>query len=74
MQSIKKFVILTLVAVIAFPLTAHAYVGPGLGLGVVGTVLGVMLSILLALLAIFWYPFKRLFSKFRKKKKNNEDN
>ena len=38
--------------------TAQAYVGPGLGLGAVGAVLGVALSVILALFAIFWYPLK----------------
>ncbi len=39
--------------------SAHAYTGPGLGLGIIGTVLGVVFSLLLAILAIFWYPLKR---------------
>lgn len=43
--------------------TAQAYVGPGLGLGAIGAVLGVVLSVVLALFAIFWYPLKRLFKK-----------
>ena len=38
---------------------AAAYTGPGLGLGVVGTVIGVVFALLLALLAVFWYPLKR---------------
>lgn len=42
---------------------AQAYVGPGLGLGAVGAVLGVALSVILAFFAIFWYPLKRLFKK-----------
>jgi len=43
-----------------YPLISHAYVGPGLGLGAIGVVLGIIGSILLALIAIFWYPIKRL--------------
>jgi hypothetical protein len=39
--------------------SAHAYTGPGLGLGIIGTVLGVVFSLLLAIIAIFWYPLKR---------------
>ncbi|MDT7040983.1 hypothetical protein [Candidatus Nitronereus thalassa] len=50
-------------AVLIFPLQAHAYVGPGLGLGVIGVVLGVLFSVLLGLLGIFWYPLKRMFWK-----------
>lgn len=44
---------------LAFISSAHAYTGPGLGLGIIGTVLGVVFSLLLAILAIFWYPLKR---------------
>ena len=43
-----------------------AYVGPGLGLGVVGAILGVIASIFLGIFAIVWYPIKRLL-KSRKK-------
>lgn len=44
-------------------LSAHAYIGPGLGAGTIGVVLGVLLSIVLVLLAIVWYPVKRLLKK-----------
>jgi len=37
-----------------------AYIGPGLGAGVVATVIGVIASIFLAIFGIVWYPFKRL--------------
>jgi hypothetical protein len=50
------------------PLPADAYVGPGLGLGALGVVLGLITSIFLAIIGIFWYPIKRLIQKFRKKK------
>ena len=46
------------------PLHAAAYVGPGLGAGTIGVILGLIGSILLALFAFFWYPIKRaLFGK-----------
>lgn len=51
-------------------LNAYAYVGPGLGAGTIGVILGILVSVLLAIFAIFWYPLKRLFKK--KKKTNNE--
>ena len=40
-------------------LPAQAYVGPGMGAGGLGVVLGLLGSILLALFAVFWYPIKR---------------
>jgi hypothetical protein len=46
---------------LAFAPGVHAYTGPGLGLGIIGTVVGILFSFLLAILAIFWYPLKRLW-------------
>ena len=48
--------------------TAHAYTGPGLGTGVIGVVLGILTAIGLALIAIIWYPLKRLFKRVFNKK------
>jgi nitrate reductase gamma subunit len=48
---------------------AHAYVGPGLGVGVIGAIFGVIFAVLLAIIGLFWYPIKRMF-----KKKEPEDN
>ena len=39
---------------------AHAYIGPGLGLGSLMIIVGLGLSVLLAVIAIFWYPLKRM--------------
>ena len=46
---------------------ASAYVGPGLGLGAFGVVLGVLFSIGLAILAVVWYPLKRVLRNFRRR-------
>jgi len=48
-----------------------AYIGPGLGGGVIAVILGFIASIFLAIFAIFWYPIKRMLgikSKPRPKK------
>lgn len=47
------------------PGVAHAYMGPGVGLGFLGAVFGVIGSIFLAIAAIVWYPIKRLLRKLR---------
>ncbi len=55
---------LSLVALLAlFSAPAMAYVGPGLGMGVIGTIFGVLAAIVLALFGLFWYPLKRAFGK-----------
>ncbi len=61
------------VLVLLAPVPAQAYVGPGLGLGAIGAVLGVIFSVILAILAFFWYPIKRLFGLGKKKQKAQED-
>jgi hypothetical protein len=64
-----KFAIRVLpVILLVLPSVAHAYTGPGLGLGAISAALGVLGSILFALLAVAWYPFKRLVRKFRSKR------
>ena len=66
---------LPLIAALLFlaPGIAQAYVGPGLGLGAIGAILGVIFSVILAILAFFWYPIKRLFGIGKKKQENRED-
>lgn len=64
MQLIGK--ILVIFSFVLVPTHAMAYVGPGLGAGAVGVVLGIIGSIFIALFAVFWYPFKRLLKRFKK--------
>ena len=42
---------------------AMAYIGPGIGIGMIATVLGILTAIALAIFAVFWYPLKRLYKK-----------
>jgi hypothetical protein len=42
---------------------AFAYIGPGAGLGVLGTLFGLFAAIILALFGLFWYPIKRVLRK-----------
>jgi len=48
-----------------FATPAFAYVGPGAGLGFIGTVFGLIAAILLAMVGLFWYPLKRMLGKKR---------
>lgn len=52
----------------AFLSLTLAYIGPGMGGGFIAAVVGILISIFLALFAILWYPFKKIISKFKKKK------
>jgi len=51
-----------------FTSTIHAYIGPGMGGGVIAGILGIIFAIFLGLVAIIWYPIKRLISRFKKDK------
>lgn len=42
---------------------AQAYVGPGLGLGVIGAILGAVLAVVMSIAGVVWYPIKRLLKK-----------
>jgi hypothetical protein len=45
------------------PLSALAYVGPGLGMGAIAAFFGALLAVLLAIVGVVWYPIKRLLGK-----------
>lgn len=40
--------------------SAEAYVGPGMGLGVIGALLGLLTAVFLAVVGVVWYPLKRM--------------
>ena len=54
-----------LLGLLAAPLTASAYIGPGMGAGAIATVLGVIAAVFLAIFAVVYYPLKRLFKRMR---------
>ena len=61
-----KSIHLLLVVIALGPITAQAYVGPGLGAGAVATVLGILAGILMLVVGIVWYPIKKLYKWLRR--------
>ena len=55
--------LVTAILCLALSPAALAYVGPGLGLGVLGAIFGVLAAIVLAIVGLFWYPIKRMLTK-----------
>jgi membrane protein implicated in regulation of membrane protease activity len=53
------------------PHAAQAYIGPGVGAGAVAAVMGVLGSIFLAIVAVVYYPIKRMM-KGRKSPKSSD--
>ena len=69
MQKLKLYSTL-LIGLISTP--AQAYIGPGAGAGTIAIVFGVIASVFLALIAIVWYPLKRLINSRKKSGKKAE--
>ena len=68
-----KFLILCVMSILVVPQIANAYVGPGLGAGTIGVILGIIGSIFIAIFAIVWYPLKRLLKKNKQKKPDGQE-
>ncbi|WP_201448385.1 hypothetical protein [Caenispirillum salinarum] len=49
-----------LVAALAMPGPALAYIGPGAGLSAIGTALSVVFAVVFLIVGFLWYPLKRL--------------
>ena len=62
--------ILLFILICIFPSTSYAYIGPGLGGGVIAITLGFIGAIFLALFGILYYPIKRVIKKRRNKNKD----
>ena len=57
-------------------MTSHsnAYLGPGMGAGVIMATLGFVVAIFAALFGLIWFPIKRLLQKRKKNKEISEKN
>jgi uncharacterized membrane protein len=64
---IRLATLLTLAAagVVLVPSDAHAYIGPGVGLTAVGTLVAFLGAVFFALIGFIWYPIKRLLRAIR---------
>ena len=54
--------------------TSYAYLGPGLGLGIIGGTLGIILAIIVTFFGVLWFPIKRFLKKRKLKKNENLNN
>ena len=57
-QTLSLASIVCWLSLIAMP--AFAYIGPGAGVGVIGTFLAIVGTVLLVIVGFLWYPIKRL--------------
>jgi hypothetical protein len=57
------------------PVSAHAYLGPGMGGGAIAAILGLLGAIFLGLFSVIYYPLKRSWKKRQQSKvKPDEEN
>lgn len=68
MRFLASFLIL--LAMMAEP--AFAYIGPGAGLGAIGSLLGMIAAVFVAIFGFVWYPIKRIL-KGRKSSRTTDD-
>lgn len=50
----------------AFSPFAEAYVGPGVGLSAIGSIVALLSAILLGIVGFVWYPVKKLWRRLSK--------
>ena len=53
---------------------SYAYLGPGVGGGVIAATIGIIVAIFVALFGIIWFPMKRLIKKIKENKEKQKDN
>lgn len=71
MIMIKLITVIFLCFFLANP--AFAYLGPGMGGGIIAATIGIVVAIFAALFGLIWFPIKRLLKK-RKDRKENKEN
>ena len=57
----------------SFSNSAYAYLGPGMGGGLIAATLGIIIAIFAALFGLVWFPLKRLLKKRKEKKKQQQN-
>jgi len=56
-----------------FATPSFAYLGPGIGGGIIAATIGIIVAIFAALFGLIWFPVKRLLKK-RKERKEQQQN
>ena len=60
-----------LLVILIMPMNIFAYLGPGMGGGLVAAMIGIIFALFALIFGIIWFPLKRFF-KNRKIKKNTD--
>lgn len=57
-----------LIFFLVYPNLAYAYLGPGVGFGILAATVGIVVAIFAALFGILWYPIKKIIKKRKERK------
>lgn len=68
----NKSIIFLFLFLLSIP--SYAYIGPGMGGGVIAVVVGFFAAVILALWGILYYPIKRALTRRKSKKKLSKKN
>jgi len=60
--------ILTIFFFLLITTSSFAYLGPGVGGGLIAATIGIIVAIFAALFGLIWFPVKRLLKKRKEKK------
>ena len=55
----------TFILYLLFISVSHAYLGPGIGGGVIAATIGIIVAIFAAIFGLLWFPIKRFLNKKR---------
>ena len=61
----------TFILYLLFISVSHAYLGPGIGGGVIAATIGIIVAIFAAIFGLLWFPIKRFLNKKKIKKKSD---
>jgi membrane associated rhomboid family serine protease len=64
----NNYIYIILMLMLTFSTHAYGYIGPSVGIGVLGAIVGVISSLFLAIFGILYYPIKRCIRNMRSKK------
>ena len=67
-MKMKALFLMTTLSLMMTPSIATAYIGPGLGVGALASVLGILAGLLMLVIVVVWYPLKRLYRYLKSKK------
>lgn len=62
-----------LILVFAVVDPALAYIGPGMGLGFIGSLFGMIAAVFIAIFGFVWYPIKRMMKGRRSAKATDDE-